>query len=90
MNTQTKKIVGQAEALNVARTLRWRMDHLEAVGVTGATFLAEIEEELAQAEALLARKFTAKAQSLKETIENRVSRIKHYAFDSLANQQTIH
>lgn len=90
MNTVSKKIVGQAEAFNVFRELGWRMDFLEEKGVKGATFLAEIEEELAQAEMLLSRKFTAKAQPLFEKIARRVEKAKHHAFDSVANTQTIH
>lgn len=90
MNTSSKKVVGYEEALKTVRTLRWRADYLEEWGVTGADFLEEMKEELAQAEAVLSRKFSAKALSMKEMIENRVNRIKNYAFESIANQQTIH
>lgn len=86
----TQKIVGHAEALQMARTLRWRMDFLEENGVKGADFLAEIQEELQAAQAMLERKFTGKAQELNEMIKNRVARIKAYAFDSVSNQNTIH
>lgn len=92
MNTISQKSVGYNEALDAAKALRWRMGHLEEHGVTGAVFLAEIEEELAQAENLLNRKFTAKAKQhgLDEMLKSRVAKARHFAFDSQANTQTIH
>lgn len=83
--------VGYQEALDAAKTLRWRMDYLEENGVKGAAFLAEVEDELNQAEALLNRKFTAKAAELKDLLASRVNQVQEIVFNSAEFQaSTIH
>lgn len=88
----SKKIVGYQEALEVARNLRWRMAYLEERGVMGADFLAEINEELNAAKAVLSRKFNAKAKAngLDEMVANRVARIENHIFNTAGNCTTVH
>lgn len=67
------------------------MDYLEENGVKGAAFLAEVEEELSQAQALLNRKFTAKAEDVKALLASRVNQVQDIVFNSAEfKTSTIH
>ena len=89
MNTSTRKIVSFQEAFEVSRQLRWRMEYLEECGAKGVCFALEIEEELAAAKAVLARKFNAKAKAnaLDIKIQARVERIEAFIAET---KETIH